>query len=404
MSDGAAAVSRPGASARPSRRRRVLYYAHQHGSGHVRHAANLAATEAFDVTVVSAHPDAARMLPAGTPVLPLPSDVVPGHVQPERSPLHWTPVGPQIRDRFAALHDAARDVRPDVCVVDVSVEAALFLRLAGWPVLHRRMHGERTDPAHALVYAEADGLFAHYAEELEDPAWREAHAGRTAFLGVPDVTGRLGARATTTTATTTAAGGSAPRVAVIAGTGGGGVRAADLARAAAAVPEATWEVYGPVAGADELQAPGGAAGSRSSDADATTGAAPTAGVALPANVTLHGWVEAPASRAAEADVVVVSAGHNAAVDAARSGRPVVLAPEPRPFDEQHVFAREARRAAGVPWCAWEDPDADWAGAVRGALADPSAADRLAALVLVEPGEYRRRWEAAVEAALEATQG
>lgn len=360
-----------------ARRRRVLYYAHQHGAGHVRHAANLASTGAFEVTVASAHPHAARMLPADVAVVPLPPDLVPGHVQPERSPLHWSPVGPQIRARFDALHEAARQARPDVCVVDVSVEAALFLRLAGWPVLHRRMHGERTDPAHALVYAEADRLFAHYAADLEVPAWRAEHAARTAYLGVPDLTGRLGTRATTT-----ASPGSAPRVAVIAGTGGGGVRAADLARAAAAVPEAAWEVYGPVAGVDKPQAPGGLA------ADA-----------LPGNVTLHGWVGEPAARAAAADVVVVSAGHNAAVDAARSGRPVVLAPEPRPFQEQHVFVREAHRAAGVPWCAWEDPDADWAGAVRGALAEPAAADRLAALLLVEPAEYRRRWTDAVEAAL-----
>ena len=53
----------------------------------------------------------------------------------------------------------------------------------------------------------------------------------------------------------------------------------------------------------------------------------------------------------------------------------------------------------MPWCAWEDTDADWAGAVRGALADPTAADRLAGLLLVAPGEYRRRWEAAIEGAL-----
>lgn len=358
-------------------RRRVLYYAHQHGAGHLRHAAGLASTGAFDVTVVTAHPRAAELLPADVPVIPLPSDLVPGHEQPARSPLHWSPVGPEIRARFDALHAAAQRVDPDVCVVDVSVEAALFLRLAGWPVLHRRMHGERTDPAHALVYAEADGLFAHYAAELEVPAWRAAHADRVTYLGVADVTGRLGTR-TTTTSTARAA----PRVAVIAGTGGGGVRAADLARAASAVPEATWEVYGPIAGVGEPEAPGGLAAE-----------------AMPATVTLHGWVQAPARRAADADVVVVSAGHNAVVDAARSGRPVVLAPEPRPFDEQRVFVREIHRAAGVPWCAWEDPDADWAGAVRGALADPAAADRLAGLLLVAPGEYRRRWEAAIEGAL-----
>ena len=183
-------------------RRRVLYYAHQHGAGHLRHAAGLASTGAFDVTVVTAHPRAAELLPADVPVIPLPSDLVPGHEQPARSPLHWSPVGPEIRARFDALHAAAQRVDPDVCVVDVSVEAALFLRLAGWPVLHRRMHGERTDPAHALVYAEADGLFAHYAAELEVPAWRAVHADRVTYLGVADVTGRLGTRATTTISST----------------------------------------------------------------------------------------------------------------------------------------------------------------------------------------------------------
>ena len=112
-------------------RRRVLYYAHQHGAGHLRHAAGLASTGAFDVTVVTAHPRAAELLPADVPVIPLPSDLVPGHEQPARSPLHWSPVGPEIRARFDALHAAARRVDPDVCVVDVSVEAALFLRQAG---------------------------------------------------------------------------------------------------------------------------------------------------------------------------------------------------------------------------------------------------------------------------------
>ena len=63
-------------------RRRVLYYAHQHGSGHVRHAANLVGTGAFSVTVVTAHPAAGDMLPSGTRLVPLPTDLVDGHVQP----------------------------------------------------------------------------------------------------------------------------------------------------------------------------------------------------------------------------------------------------------------------------------------------------------------------------------
>lgn len=349
---------------------RVLYYAHQHGAGHVHHAAELIATGAFEVTVVTAHPRAAQMLPAGADVVTLSSDLVEGHVQPEGAPLHWTPVGRQIQDRFATLLETARRVRPDVAVVDVSVEAALFLRLAGYPVIHRRMHGDRTDVAHGLVYAQADGLVALYRAGLEDPDWRARWGEKTVFLGNADLTGRQGERAGGSGAAT------APRITVITGTGGGGVALADLRRAAAQVPQARWDVYGPVVGAgSSVGAPG-----------------------CPGNLVLHGWADDVAARCAAADLVVVSAGHSATVDALRSRRPFILAPEERPYQEQHRFAQAAQAAAGVPWCAWSDPAADWSGAVETALADPSAADRLAELMLTDPSEYRRGWETAVEQA------
>ena len=365
-------------------RPRVLHYAHQHGSGHVRHAANLVRAGVADVTVATAHPDAAALLPAGTDTVALPPDLVAGHAQPARSPLHWTPVGPAIRERFAVLHAAALRVRPDVCVVDVSVEAALFLRLAGFPMAHRRMHGDRTDAAHRLVYAEADALFAHYREPLEDPAWQAEFGDRTVHLGVPDLTGRLGRPARPAregaglASDGMASSGAVPQVVAVTGTGGGGVALADLTRAARQTPGADWHVIGPVQGAPE---PG---------ADRAP--------ALPANLALRGWTDDVAAVLAGADAVVVSAGHNAAVDAARCGRPVVLAPEPRPFAEQHRFAEAVERAAGVPWCAWEDPEADWAGALGRALGDPAAADRMAAALLTPPEEHARAWRRVLETA------
>src|SRR5690606_6741205 len=112
---------------------------------------------------------------------------------------------------------------------------------------------------------------------------------------------------------------------------------------------------------------------------------------LPPNLVLHGWTDDVPARLREAELVVVSAGYSAVADAAASGRPLVLAPEERPFGEQEHFAAAAHRAAGVPWCRWGDESADWAAAVRTALQDPASADRLAAAVLVDPAEYRRRW-------------
>ncbi len=349
-------------------RPRVLYYAHDHGAGHVRHAARAAETGAFELTVATSARHAAQVLPSGTGLTVLPSDVVPGHRQRPGSRLHYTPTGPVIRERFAALLEAARTTRPDVAVVDVSVETALFLRLAGYPVIHRRMHGDRTDPAHELVYAESDHLIAHYGAGLEDPAWRDRFGTKTTFLGAPDTAGRLGLRA----AARSGVGRTTPEIAVVTGTGGGGVRLADLARAAGQVPSARWHVYGPVRGA---------------------------GVAVPPNLVLHGWSDDVSARMRAADLVVVSAGYSAVADATGSGRPLVLAPEERPFHEQDHFATAAHAAAGVPWCRWRDESADWAGAVEAALREPGSADRLAAEVLTEPGDYRSRWQAAVRQAL-----
>ncbi|MEO9246850.1 glycosyl transferase [Citricoccus nitrophenolicus] len=374
-------------------RPRVLYYAHDHGSGHLRHAARAAATGAFELTVATASAGADRVLPADVGLEPLPSDVVPEHRQRGGSPLHYTPTGPVIRRRFARLLEVAQRVRPDAVVVDVSVETALFLRLAGYPVIHRRMHGDRTDPGHELVYAEADHLIAHYGAELEDPEWQGRFGDKTTFLGAPDTAGRRGVRAgprsgpagtlalLTPAATPAVTPAAAPlELSVVTGTGGGGVRWTDLVRAAGQVPGARWHVYGPVRGA-----PGGPPGD-----------APGAGGPLPPNLILHGWTDDVPARLREADLVVISAGYSAVADAAASGRPVVLAPEERPFGEQEHFAAAAHRAAGVPWCRWSDESADWATAVRTALRDPASADRLAAAVLVDPAEYRRRWESAVQ--------
>jgi hypothetical protein len=370
-------------------RPRVLYYAHDHGAGHLRHAARAAATGAFELTVATSACGAADVLPAGTGLVVLPPDVVPGHRQSAGSRLHYTPTGPIIRERFAALLEAARTVRPDVVVVDVSVETALFLRLAGYPVIHRRMHGDRTDPAHDLVYAESDHLIAHYGAALEDPGWRERFGAKTTFLGAPDTAGRLGRRAGPRSGART----TTPEIAVVTGTGGGGVGLADLARAAGQVPGARWHVYGPVHG---TASDGGGDGPAGRAAGGSTAA--RRGVPGPPNLVLHGWTDDVLARMRAADLVVVSAGYSAVAEATGSARPIVLAPEARPFDEQDHFAAAAHAAAGVPWCRWRDESADWAAAVEAALRDPASADRLAAEVLTEPGEYRRRWEAAVERA------
>src|SRR5690606_8900528 len=85
--------------------------------------------------------------------------------------LHWAPLDPvTATPRMMRLVDWLDRTRPAGVVVDVSVEAAVACRLAGFATVVVRLHGTRRDPAHRLAYASATGLLAPYPPELEtDP-------------------------------------------------------------------------------------------------------------------------------------------------------------------------------------------------------------------------------------------
>ncbi|GAB3711917.1 glycosyltransferase [Mariniluteicoccus flavus] len=296
---------------------RILYYAHHHGTGHLTHARRLAGLGVAEVVIVGA---------AGSD-LELPPDVDPTHphVQPSGSPFHWTPETDAVRARFDAFHRALDDVRPDAVLVDVSVEAAVFAHLAGHRVAHRRMPGVRDDAAHDLAYATSRRLFAYYPQAVEEPGF--AYADRTRWLGMPADREALPASLV-----------EPGTVVVVSGAGGAGAPLGELARAAASTPERTWHVLGPVAG----RAPG----PRPRDAGP------------PPNLHLHGWVDDPSPWLARAEVVVCGAGHNTIAAVAAARRAAVLVPEPRPHDEQLVFARRLHTEFGTPLVErWSE--ADW---------------------------------------------
>lgn len=315
---------------------RILYYAHHHGTGHLVHARRFARLGIADVTVVG---------PRGADI-ELPSDTIgaEGHREPPHSPFHWTPSTPAVRARFDAFHRALLRVDPDLVLVDVSVEAAVFAHLAGFRVAHRRMPGDRTDRAHRLAYATARGLFAYFPAAVEDPGF--AYAGRTAYLGMPADREPLPAPAV-----------EPGTVVVLSGAGGQGPAWPALARAAAATSERVWHVLGPT---DGPRTP------------------------APPNLVAHGWVDDPTPFLAGAERVVCGAGHNTIATVAAVRRAAVLAPEPRPHDEQLAFARRLGEAYGVPVV--EDwATADWATL----LESPGDPDALADL-LVDRGTFTAR--------------
>lgn len=308
---------------------RVAYYAHHFGTGHLRHAQRLANLKGLEIQVASTGERRPELLSADVEYVALPPDTGPGEhkgkIRPG-SPLHHAPVGTAIQRRFALLNRAWERFAPDVVMVDVSVEVALFARLSGYPVAYRRMHGNRGDTAHQLAYAVSDVIFAYFPSALEHPEQLKSYGDKSHYLGTPGSAGTRQPRVPVPCAP------ADQRRVVVQTSLASSIPLRHLAAAAAASPLWQWEVAGAVA---------------------------EDGTVSPGNLQLLGVLRDPGLALCNADVVISSAGHNAVAAAAASGTPVLLVPEPRPHEEQLEFARELWRAAGIPHVQRWGLDTDW---------------------------------------------
>lgn len=278
----------------------IGYYVHHQGAGHLRRMQGVAAHLGQPVTVLSslARPaghrgDWVRLAPDDRQ--PAPEDVTAGGT------LHWVPRhDPGIARRAAQIVDWVVRARPSLVVVDVSVEVAVLVRLAGVPVVVAAMQGDRTDRPHATAYDLAEALLAPWPDTAPTD-WPRHWLDKTCHVGAfSRFDGRL----------RTAPGpGDRPtrRALLLWGEGGPGHDPTELDRMRAATPGWTWQLAHPGQrlDADEL------------------------------------WRALCA-----ADVVVAHAGQNAVAEVAAARVPAVVVADPRPFDEQQYTAR-ALRAGGI---------------------------------------------------------
>ncbi|SED13222.1 Predicted glycosyl transferase [Nocardioides exalbidus] len=275
---------------------RIGYYVHHVGEGHRRRAEVLAARLSRDgvaVTGLSTLPRPARWI-GDWVELPRDDDGDPrdtganGH-------LHWAPLlHDGARARAAAISSWIESARPELVVVDVSVEVLLLARLHGVPTIAVVLPGQRDDAAHLLGFGTAEALVAFWPADARgmSPGLPEAVARRLVPVGALSRHPVREPRARPRTV--------APRsVALMLGSGGHQVRAEDVAAARAATPDWQWHVLG----ADE-----------------------------------HTWVEDPSPTLDRVDVVVTHAGQNAIAETAAARRPAVVIPQSRPHHEQHVTA------------------------------------------------------------------
>ncbi|ANE82536.1 hypothetical protein A7U43_00180 [Mycobacterium adipatum] len=204
--------------------------------------------------------------------------------------LHWAPhLDDGYGARMGALVEWVRQARPEVFVVDVSVEVAVLVRLLGIPVVVTALPGNRIDHPHRLVHRMADQIIAAWPRALRVPPWLRPHESKTAFVGgISRFDGRPRAVGSQ----------DGTRVVVLAGADGMGVGSGECN--GPATGEVTWTSLG---------------------------------------ATRGDWTADPWPQISAADVVVTHAGQNAIADVAAAQRPAVVIPQNRPFDEQRVTAQ-----------------------------------------------------------------
>ena len=308
----------------------VGYFVHHQGRGHAERAASIAnaLAETRDVTLFCAREDIFPDLAGKVTIEKIPSlferpaGLSETALDAAQTPdtLHCAPLGwPTISQAVATLAGWFAEASPSLFITDVSAELGQLARIASIPHLAVLQHGLRDDPGHMTAYRSAVALLAPYHEELEQPdrpGWMRAKTIHAPGVGIDcsRIAERDEARR--------ALGFDRDKelVVVVGGGGGNGLPSAPLTLGARDEPDVEWVTLGKI----------------SSEWHETP----------PANLQHLGWVDNAEMWIGAADRVVSSCGNTTVHMVACAGKPWVVVPEWRYFDEQ-VCKAEALDRAGV---------------------------------------------------------
>ena len=296
---------------------RIGFYAHHHGSGHLRRARTIAAEltrRGHDTSIASSRA-------GGDIELPLDNAGDDFRDPTAHGAFHWAPAhNDGMTARMAWLTQWVTDFRPDVIHVDVSVEVAVFLRLLGVPVTVQAMPGVRDDAPHQLAYRVATRIIAAWPDWVEPDAGLKPHADRLT---------RVGGISRFEAAERGGEGGDADII-VMRGAGGHAQGDEFWEAVADQVGDARWRILG----------------GKHTVAD-------------------------PSPLLSQAELVISAAGQNSVADIAACGTqacgtPVIVTAEERPFDEQGATAQVLERAGLAYPAPRSSAVADWVEAIAAA--------------------------------------
>ncbi|MDQ4038950.1 MAG: hypothetical protein M3313_11545 [Actinomycetota bacterium] len=304
----------------------IGYYAHHVGAGHLHRAAAVAAHLGRGMTVLTSadcHVSVNQVRLARDDDPPAEGDVTAGHS------LHWVPVGHNgLRDRTSQIVGWTEEQRCSVLVSDVSVEVLLLTRLLSIPPVAVAMRGRRLDRPHALGYDVSCAIIAPWPR-LTHGRWPQRWLDKTVWVGPVsrfDGRARVPGRCQ----------GPGRCVVLMLGRGGDSMTETALSEAAA-VPDTHWHLLGRPPEHPEVSTAeqhGGSSDRDGRDRDSVDRGSSD----RHATVERAGWLADPWPVLCRADVVVTAPGDAAIADIAAAGRPLIVVPQHRPFDEQQAQA------------------------------------------------------------------
>lgn len=286
----------------------IASYVHHHGAGHARRAAALSTVLGAELVGFGSGPRPDGWVGGDWVRLPRDDDGVDGaaaEAARRHGAWNWVPSAHAgFAHRMGTLACWISDEQPAAVVVDVSAEVSALVTLLGVPTAAVLLHGERLDRPQLTAFDGADAVLAPWPASHRQP-WHDRFGDRLVCTGS---FGRFDGR-------TPAGPPVDDRVVFIGGTGGLDVTSADIAGAVAATPDWDWHVLG-------LDAP------------------------VP-GASVHCWMDDPWPVISTGAVVVSAVGDATVAEVAAAGRPAVLVPQERPYDEQWTHAR-ALAATGAP--------------------------------------------------------
>ncbi|CAM3180164.1 glycosyltransferase [Paracoccus nototheniae] len=356
----------------PALRQPFGYFVHHQGRGHAERCAAIVNALPPDrpVTIFSARDDIFGALPGHVRIIRIPSLFERGGAERDMDQidtpetLHCAPLGwPGIRQAMGTIAAWFAAADPALMICDVSAEIAQLARICSVPHVKILQHGARGDAGHRAAYAGAVGLLAPFAAELAQPDWQDLLPKIHFAPGLGVTAGVLPDRRAARVALGLDP--DRPVALVLSGAGGTGFSQAPLGVAARAFPGWTWLTIG------TLQ----------QEWHATEGR----------NLICKGWVDDPETHIAAADLVVSSTGNTTCAQVMTAGRPWIVVPEWRYFDEQRLKAEALQRAGAALHLPHLPSSAEsWRAAVAAAVADHDPA-RQARLTGSDPAAGTARW-------------